>query len=147
MEDFKMSEKEKKTHIDYEEVSFELHKEEIQVSKKWIETADVKIYKRTYTEEKQIIVPVSHEEIIIEKKLLNQKGEKDGQIETTRIPLSEDRIEVFLHPTVLEDVQIYKEQFEEIIQVIETVKEEKVHIETVGDIKVMIDDQLSSKTE
>jgi len=142
-----MSEKEKKTHIDYEEVSFELHKEEIQVSKKWIETADVKIYKRTYTEEKQIIVPVSHEEIIIEKKLLNQKGEKDGQIETTRIPLSEDRIEVILHPTVLEDVQIYKEQFEEIIQVIETVKEEKVHIETVGDIKVMIDDQLSSKTE
>lgn len=142
-----MSEKEKKTHIDYEEVSFELHKEEIQVSKKWIETADVKIYKRTYTEEKQIIVPVSHEEIIIEKKLLNQKGEKDGQIETTRIPLSEDRIEVILHPTVLEDVQIYKEQFEEIIQVIETVKEEKVQIETVGDIKVMIDDQLSSKTE
>jgi len=142
-----MSEKEKKTHIDYEEVSFELHKEEIQVSKKWIETADVKIYKRTYTEEKQIIVSVSHEEIIIEKKLLNQKGEKDGQIETTRIPLSEDRIEVILHPTVLEDVQIYKEQFEEIIQVIETVKEEKVQIETVGDIKVMIDDQLSSKTE
>jgi uncharacterized protein (TIGR02271 family) len=144
MEVFKMSEKEKKTHIDHEEVTFELHKEEIQVSKKWIETADVTIYKRTYTEEKQIIVPVSHEEIIIEKKILNQKGEKDGQIETTRIPLSEDRIEVILHPTVLEDVQIYKEQFEEIIQVIETVKEEKVHIGTVGDIKVMIDDQLSS---
>ncbi|NHM30761.1 DUF2382 domain-containing protein [Neobacillus terrae] len=62
---------------------------------------DVSIYKRTYTEEKQIIVPVTHEELIIEKKKLNQKGEKDGQIETTRIPLSEDRIEVNLHPTVL----------------------------------------------
>ncbi len=55
--------------------------------------------------------------------------------------LSEDRIEVTLHPTVLEDVEIYKKQYEELIHVNETVREEKVHIDTVGDLKVIGDDQ------
>jgi uncharacterized protein (TIGR02271 family) len=117
-----------------DEVTLKLHKEELQVSKKWIETANVTVYKKSYTEEKQILVPVRREELIIEKKILNSEGETDKNIETIRIPLREDRIEVTLHPTLLEDVEIYKNQYEEIKQVIETLKEEKVHIETIGDV-------------
>jgi uncharacterized protein (TIGR02271 family) len=112
----------------------------MQVSKKWVDTADVKVYKKTYIEAKQITVPVTREELIIEKKIANPKGNTDAQMETIRIPLSEERIEVSLHPTVLEEVDIFKKQFEELKQVNDTVKEEKLHIDTVGDIKVKVDD-------
>jgi uncharacterized protein (TIGR02271 family) len=125
-----------------DEVTLKLHKEELQVSKKWIETANVTVYQKSYTEEKQILVPVRREELIIEKKIVNSEGETDKSIETIRIPLREDRIEVTLHPTLLEDVEIYKNQYEEIKQVIETLKEEKVHIETIGDIKLTFNNHL-----
>ncbi|MDQ0972446.1 uncharacterized protein (TIGR02271 family) [Neobacillus niacini] len=125
-----------------DEVTLKLHKEELQVSKKWIETANVTVYQKSYTEEKQILVPVRREELIIEKKMLNSEGETDKSIETIRIPLREDRIEVTLHPTLLEDVEIYKNQYEEIKQVIETLKEEKVHIQTIGDVKLTVNNQL-----
>jgi uncharacterized protein (TIGR02271 family) len=125
------------------EVKLQLHKEELQVNKKWVQTADVKVYKKKYTEEKQIVVPVTREELIIEKKVLNSEGATttDADIETIRIPLSEERIEVTLHPSVLEDVEVYMNQYEELIQVNETLKEEKVHIDTVGDINVLSTDE------
>jgi uncharacterized protein (TIGR02271 family) len=138
----KVSEQPKTANDHYDEVTLKLHKEELQVSKKWIETANVTVYKESYTEEKQILVPVRREELIIEKKILNSEGETDKNIETIRIPLREDRIEVTLHPTLLEDVEIYKNQYEELKHVIETLKEEKVHIETIGDIKLTVNNHL-----
>jgi uncharacterized protein (TIGR02271 family) len=114
--------------------TLQLHKEELQISKKWVNTADVKIYKNTYKEEKQITVPITREELVIEKKKANPQGLFDGEIETIRIPLSEERIEITKHPVTLEDVEIYKNQFEEIQHINETVKEEKLHIQTIGDI-------------
>jgi uncharacterized protein (TIGR02271 family) len=140
MEGINVPEKEISKHNHPEDVTFHLHKEEMQVSKKWVDTADVKVYKKTYIEAKQITVPVTREELIIEKKIANPKGNTDAQMETIRIPLSEERIEVSLHPTVLEEVDIFKKQFEELKQVNDTVKEEKLHIDTVGDIKVKVDD-------
>lgn len=133
---FKVSEQLEKSNDHNEDVTIKLHKEELQVSKKWIETSNVKVYKKSYTEEKQILVPVRREELIIEKKIVNSEGELDENIETIRIPLREDRIEVTLHSTLLEDVEIYKNQYEEVKQFIETLKEEKVHIETIGDIRI-----------
>lgn len=133
-----MSEKHNSTK---EKATLQLHKEELQISKKLIQTSDVKVYKRTYIEEKQILIPVTHEELVIEKRNLNPAEAEGDQIETIRIPLSEERIEVTLHPTVLEDVEIYKQQFEEIIEINETLREEKAKIDTVGDLKVVVDDQ------
>src|SRR4051812_6243305 len=138
----KVSEQPKKANDQNDDVTIQLHKEDLQVSKKWIETADVTIYKKSYTEEKQILVPVRREELIIEKKIVSSEGETDKNIETIRIPLREDRIEVTLQPTILEDVEIYKNQYEELKHVIENLKEEKVHIETIGDIKLTVDNQL-----
>jgi uncharacterized protein (TIGR02271 family) len=125
-----------------EDKTLQLHKEELQVNKKWVETADVRVYKKTYTVEKQIVVPIIREELIIEKKILNPESGPTTQIETTHIPLSEDRIEVILNPTILNDVEIFRNQFEEIIQINENVKEEKVQIDTIGDVKVVVDDKL-----
>lgn len=120
-----------------DEVRLQLHNEELKVSKKWVETADLKVYKNTYTEEKLIAVPITREELVIEKKMLLADGTTDEQTETIRIPLSEERIKVTKKPVILENVDVYKKQFEEIIHITETLKEEKARIETIGDLKVV----------
>jgi uncharacterized protein (TIGR02271 family) len=114
-------------------VMFQLHKEKLDITKQRVETADVRVYKNTYTEVKQILVPVIHEELVIEKKGLTSDH---SDIQVTRIPMSEERIEVTLHPTVLHNMKVDTQQFEEVIQVSETLREEKLRIETIGDIKV-----------
>jgi uncharacterized protein (TIGR02271 family) len=118
-------------------VMFQLHKEMLHITKQRVKTADVRVYKNTYTEVKQILVPVIHEELVIEKKGLTPDH---SDIEVTRIPMSEERIEVTLHPTVLHNMKVDTHQFEEVIQVSETLKEEKLRIETIGEIKVEVVD-------
>lgn len=135
-----MTEKENSKYTHNEDVTLQLHKEELRIEKKWVDTTDVKAYKNTYTEVKEIKVPVTYEELVIEKRIQNAKGDTDEDPEIIRIPLSEERIEVTLKPTILEDVEIYKEQIEEVIQLNETLKEEKIHIETVGDLQVIGED-------
>ncbi|RDZ09325.1 hypothetical protein C3744_24810 [Priestia megaterium] len=117
----------------------QIHEEELDISKKWIKTGEVSIHKEVFTEEKTITVPVIHEELIIEKKVLDAENsdQKGGHTEIIRIPISEERIEVIKHPTVLENVEIYKRQFQETRSVTETLKKEKVHIETTGNPEVI----------
>ncbi|MGM0878035.1 MAG: YsnF/AvaK domain-containing protein [Bacillota bacterium] len=117
----------------------QLHEEELDISKKWIRTGEVTIHKEVFTEKKNITVPVIHEELVIEKKVLDAENpdQTGGHTEIIRIPISEERIEVIKHPTVLEDVAIYKRQFQETKSVEETLKKEKVHIETIGNAEVI----------
>ncbi|MDR4947990.1 YsnF/AvaK domain-containing protein [Neobacillus cucumis] len=123
----------------HDEITFQIHKEQLEVNKKWIDTADVTIYKKKYTKEKQILVPVTCEDLIIEKRVKNPEDPRDIQIETTCIPLSEEQIEIKLALTVLNDIEINKNQYEELIQINERLKEEKIHIDTIGDVNVVID--------
>ena len=127
-----------------DDVKLQLHKEEMEIKKKWVDTADVTIYKKKYTEEKQILVPITREDLIIEKNVINPENPADIKLETICIPLSEEQIEVTLTPAILNDVEMFKNQYEELIQVHETLKEEKVHIETVGNIEVVDENSLSS---
>jgi uncharacterized protein (TIGR02271 family) len=133
----KVYEKQKSEELTTDDVTLQLHKEELEIKKNWEKKADVKVYKRTFTADKQIIIPVTYEELIIEKLPLNSEGTLDGEKEIIRIPLKEDRIEVVLHPTILEDVEIYKRQYEEIIEVNEMVQKEVFQIETTGDVTLV----------
>jgi conserved domain len=121
------------------EAKIQLHEEQLDIAKKWIQTRDVNIHKEVFTEEKTITVPVTREELVIETKLLDEEStnKTDGNIEVIRIPISEERIEVTKHSVVLEDIQIYKHQFQENKCIEETLKKEKLHLEITGDPKVI----------
>ncbi|TYR81345.1 YsnF/AvaK domain-containing protein [Priestia megaterium] len=116
-----------------------LHEEKLDVFKKWIQTGEVTIHKEVFSVEKTIVVPVTCEELVVEKKVLGAEkpDQTDGHTEIIRIPISEERIEVIKHPTILEDVTIYKRQFQKIESVEETLKKEKAHIETIGNPEVI----------
>lgn len=108
----------------------QLHEEKLDIAKKWVQTGEVNIHEEVLTEEKNITVPVNHKELVIEK-----KG-SDGNSEAIRIPISEERVEIIKHPIVLENVEVFKRQYQDIKPVEETLKKEKLHVETTGDAAV-----------
>ena len=109
----------------------QLLEEQLNISKEWIKTSDVSIRKEIEKEEINITVPVNREVLIIEKKTIHEDSE------TIRIPISEERVEVMKHSIVLNDISIFRHQFEEIKSFEESFKKEKLHLETKGDPKVI----------
>lgn len=120
---------------DVKQGTLQLREEQLDISKERIKTGEVSMHKESYTEEKTITVPVVHEELVIEKRILGQEAE------TIRIPIKEERIEIVKHPVALEDVSYYINQYETTKHIEETLKREKLHIETDGDIEVIDKDQ------
>ncbi len=114
--------------------TLQLHEEQLDISKKWIQTGKVTVRREVVTEIKRIEVPVAREELVIEKKILDAKSsdQQTEHTETIRIPISEERIEIIKHPTALEDISIYKNKFEEMVQFDETLKKEILHMNTTG---------------
>jgi uncharacterized protein (TIGR02271 family) len=108
-----------------------LREEQLDISKKLMRTGNVSIHKDVLREEKTIVVPVTREELVIENIApgTDTQDKMDKQKETIRIPISEERIEVIKHPVALNDVVVYKRQFQETERVDEIVKKEKAHLE------------------
>ncbi|MDF2591002.1 MAG: hypothetical protein K0S75_468 [Clostridia bacterium] len=117
----------------------QLREEQLEISKELVQTAEVTSHKEAITEEKTITVPVTREELVIEKRSFdNDASNTDGKSsEIMRIPLTEEQIEVVKNPVKLEEVSIYKNQYDEIEHIEETLKKEISHIETTGNVKVV----------
>ncbi|OAA84668.1 YsnF/AvaK domain-containing protein [Clostridium coskatii] len=119
--------------------TLQIKKEQLDIAKKWIQTGNVKIHKKTFTEEKNFTIPVVHEELIIEKETFIPADvqHKDSSTEFIRIPLSEEQVEFIKHKVILEDVSIYKQQIEEIQHIEETLKKEEAKIKFSGSPSVI----------
>ncbi|HYF81702.1 MAG TPA: YsnF/AvaK domain-containing protein [Clostridia bacterium] len=115
-----------------------LREEQLEISKELIQTGNVDVHREVINEEKTIIVPITREELVIEKKTANVEAssDKNSHTEVIRIPISEERIEVVKHLVKLEDVSVYRRQFQETQHIEEILKKEKLHVETLGDVKV-----------
>lgn len=116
-----------------------LREEQLDISKIMVQTGEVSIHKETLREEKNIIVPVTREELVIEKKVLNREAGNNNSesTETIRVPISEERIEVIKHPVIQEDIAVSKRTLQETEHIEETLKKEKVHIKTTGDCEIL----------
>jgi uncharacterized protein (TIGR02271 family) len=123
---------------DVENVTLQIKEEQFDIVKKWVQTGEVKVHRETFTEEKSFIIPVMHEELIIEKKSLTSSGpgNNTAPIETIHIPLSEEQVEFTKHRVALEDVSIYKQQIEDIKHIEETLKREEANVNISGSPRV-----------
>lgn len=126
-------------------LKLQLREEKLNIYKQWVQTGEVTMNIEVFTEEKTITVPVIHEELVIKKKLLPSETSDNSteSIDTIRIPISEERIDISKHKVTLEDVKIYKHEFQQIKKVEETLKKEKLHVETTGDSNVIDKDSIS----
>jgi uncharacterized protein (TIGR02271 family) len=111
---------------------FQLREERLDICKKIVQTAEVNIHKESFTEEKTFTVPVTREELVIEKRLL-----PEGKTEIIRIPIKEERFEIVRHPVALEDVTYHIEEFQENKYIQEILKKERLKVQTEGSATVI----------
>lgn len=135
--------------------TIQVREESLQVFKQWVQTGEVRIRKRVVTENKTFTVPVSREEIIIERYPANNqmddtdvtnqgKGmpENEGTIvplavgEAMTIFLREEQVHIEKVPMLVEKVILTKRIIQEMRTIHETVQREQVHIEPVGNVRV-----------
>jgi uncharacterized protein (TIGR02271 family) len=133
-----------------QEGTLQLKKEELDINKNKVETGEVILSKEVVEEQQSVNVPVTHEEVIIERKQLNNQP-TDSQItsssnsdsssgcgcdntdsQTIRIPVTEERVEVGKHTVVTEEVSAHKCNVEQTQKVEETLRREEAKIDKNG---------------
>jgi uncharacterized protein (TIGR02271 family) len=127
--------------------SLRLHKEELDINKKRVQAGEVELSKEIIEEHKVVDVPVTHEEVVIERRSLNNEA-SDSPIsaeDTIKIPVSEEQVEVDKHTVLTEEIVARKRDVEDTIHVDETLKREKARVHTNGSVDVIneADDNLS----
>ncbi|HLG78191.1 MAG TPA: YsnF/AvaK domain-containing protein [Ktedonobacteraceae bacterium] len=115
--------------------SIRLREEQLRVQKERVQTGEVDIHKEVVTEQQTINVPVSHEEVVVERHPVSGGQVSDQPIaegETVRIPVSEEQVHVTKQPVETEEVTIDKQAVHEVRPISETVQREELRTDAEG---------------
>lgn len=119
------------------ERNIQLVGEVLRVHKDRVQRGEVRLRKEVVTENQNIEVPVTREELVIER-VPGQGREADGQIgageKEIRVPLSEEQVRVEKKPVVNEEVRVGKRQVQETKRVSDTVRHEELKTEHERDL-------------
>lgn len=130
-------EKIKETSSDSAKIS--LKKEELDIAKSRVQKGDVEIGKEIIEEKKQVDVPVEREEVVIERRSLDNKA-CDSPItseEIIKIPVSEEKVNVGKHTVITGEILAHKEVVENTEHIDENLKREEAHINKNGDANII----------
>ncbi|MBA3658608.1 MAG: YsnF/AvaK domain-containing protein [Gemmatimonadales bacterium] len=117
----------------------ELHEEQLDIEKEQVQAGEVRLRKEVVTEQRNIEVPVTREEVVIERRPAGDRQASTtglGEGEEIRIPLMEEQVNVEKHAVVREEVSLGKRQVKETKQVSDTVRREEARIETQGNVRM-----------
>lgn len=117
----------------------ELREEELRVEKERVEAGEVRLRKEVVKENKTVDVPVTREEIVVEKRSVGGRRPASGDIgedEEISIPVMEEQVQVEKTPVVREEVSLKKQQVQDTRQVSDTVKREEAWVDTAGTAEV-----------
>lgn len=112
----------------------ELRSERLVVNKQRRQTGEARVRKQVVSEVKSIDVPVSHEELVIERYAATHDFDVDGEPiaeETIRIPLTEERVNVSKETVVREEVEIGTQRVDDVEHINDTVRHEELVVDGV----------------
>jgi uncharacterized protein (TIGR02271 family) len=114
-----------------------LHDEEISVQKRPVEKGTVRVKKEVVTEHKKIDVPVTREEVVIERHPVEGQCASGSDIgdQEIRIPVKEEQVDVQKRTVVREEVSVGKRKVQETRNVSADVRHEKLKVENTGDVR------------
>ena len=121
----------------------ELKEEELRARKQVVETGEVGVRKEIVTETQTLAVPVTHEEVVIERHPVAGERPVSGDIgegEEIRVPVMEERVTVEKQPVVTEEVVVGRRQVQETERVSDTVRREEARVETEGQVRQVQDE-------
>lgn len=117
----------------------QLREEQLVARKRSVEAGEVQLNKQVVTEQKTLNVPLTREEVVIERRPVERRP-ADGGItsgeERITVPLREEQVTVDKQPVVYEEVEIGKRVTQETQQVSDTVRREELRVEHEGDLEV-----------
>ncbi|WNG34477.1 DUF2382 domain-containing protein [Archangium minus] len=119
-----------------DEVAVPIHKEEMDVSKRDVQSGEVRVQKEVVEEVKTVSVPVRRERVRVERRDVAPERpamNASFQDETVVVPLHAEEVEVHKRPVVSEEVVIRKDEIEEERRVAEPLRHEEVDIRTSGE--------------
>jgi uncharacterized protein (TIGR02271 family) len=131
-----------------EDIRVPLAEEELTAEKKMREAGEVKVRKDVVTEKKQITVPVTREEVHVERVPASADTPADTRFDekTIAVPVREEEVEIKKRPVVREEVRVSKTRRQEERRADAEVRREEAHVDETGDIhrkdKGKIDDPL-----
>lgn len=138
--------KENKDHPENsQEQKLTLRKEELDLAKNKVDIGKVEFGKEIVEEQQTINVPLVHEEVVVERKSVNEPSEEpiiEGDDENFTLSVGEERVEVGKHTVVTGEVKAHKREIEENRQVTETVKHEEARINKDGDAQIVDEQEL-----
>jgi len=116
----------------------QVREEELHAHKQPVETGEARVRKEVVTEHKTLEVPVSREEVVVERRPVSGQA-ASSEIragEEVRIPVKEEQVHVEKQPVVKEEVKVGKRKVQDTQKVEGTVRKEQVKIEREGDVDV-----------
>jgi uncharacterized protein (TIGR02271 family) len=118
----------------------QLREEQLRANKDLREAGEVEVRKEVVAEQQTIDVPVTREEVVIERHPVDRaEGERRatveiGQGETLRVPVRKDQVTVDKDTVVTEEIEIGKRQVQDTQRVSDTVRREEAVIDREGDV-------------
>src|SRR5437016_3400419 len=120
--------------------TMQLREEQLQATKRPVETGSVHLGKDVVEEQRTMDVPVTREEVYVERHPVDRRPSdqpiSESDTETIRVPVTEERVEVEKQPVVYEEVGVGKRVTQETRQVSDTVRREELRTENEGDVEV-----------
>lgn len=113
--------------------------EMLRVHKERVARGEVRIRKEVVSENRTVQVPVTREELVIERTDVSGQAPASGRIgedKEIRIPLSEEQVRVDKQQVVTGEVRVGKKQVQDTRNVSDTVRHEEVKVDREGDVDV-----------
>lgn len=119
------------------EQKVELKEEELRATKQQVKKGEVRVRKEVVTEHKTLEVPVTREEVVVERRPVRGRraaADLEGSREI-RIPVTEEQVTIEKTPVVKEEVVVGKRKVQDMKRVGGNVRHEEIRIEETGNVK------------
>lgn len=118
----------------------QLREEQLTARKQQVQAGEVRVHKDVVTETQTIDVPVTHEELVIERHPVTNATASTAPIgqdsADIRVPLSREEATLEKQTVVREEVEVGKRSVTETQHLSDTVRREEARIENTGDVHV-----------
>jgi uncharacterized protein (TIGR02271 family) len=117
----------------------QLREEELVARKQSVETGRVHVGKEVVSEQRTLEVPVTREEVTIERRPVERLPSDKLIDETSRsieVPVHEEHVEVDKQPVVYEEVGVWKDQVTQTERVSGQARREEARIEGAGEVNI-----------
>jgi uncharacterized protein (TIGR02271 family) len=124
-----------------------LREERLNVNKERVQSGEARLHKDVIEEQQSIDVPVTHEEVYIERRAVTGDRVSDapiGQDEVIRVPVNEEQVNVTKTAVETGEVTIKKRAVTENQRVSDTVRHEEARLEKDGNPRIVTGDNIAT---